>query len=611
MSNTKKTVEDLESVVIRFAGDSGDGMQTVGEQFTDASALLGNDISTFPDFPAEIRAPQGTLPGVSGFQIHFGSRDILTPGDQFNALVAMNPAALKTSLENLTQKGLLIVNEDAFTADNLKKAGYTENPLDSGELKGYQLIRIGMTNLAKEALKDSPLKASQKSQCKNFFALGFMYWVYGRSLDYSLRWISNKWKKKPEVVEANTTVLKAGYYFGETTETMASSYEVPQAKVAPGLYRKIAGNEALSLGMIAAADLAHRQLVLGSYPITPASSILETLSKYKHYNVKTVQAEDEISAIGIALGASFAGSIGLTATSGPGFALKGEFMGLAMIIELPLVIINVQRGGPSTGLPTKTEQSDLLQALYGRNGESPIPVFAPQSPGDCFEIAIEAVRTALVYKTPVIILSDGYIANGSEPWIIPNLKDYDEILDDSVKEGEKYVIYKREKETYARRLAYPGTPGLEHRLGGLEKNEEGSVSYDGENHQKMTLLRQKKVDAIAKTYSKTLITGSSSGELLVLSWGGTWGTVITAVKELQEIDKSVSHVHLRHLNPLPEDLGTILSQFKTVFVPELNLGQLSVLIRNKYNIKIVTYNKVKGQPFTVQEIKDQINELLV
>jgi 2-oxoglutarate ferredoxin oxidoreductase subunit alpha len=601
---------EVDSVVIRFAGDSGDGMQTVGDQFTDASALLGNDISTFPDFPAEIRAPQGTLPGVSGFQIQLGSKEILTPGDAPDALVAMNPAALKVNLSALVPKGLLVVNTGAFTDANLKKAGYAENPLESGELSEYKVIEIDMTGLCKEALKESPLKNPQKVQCKNFFALGFMYWVYNRELDYSLRWIANKWPKKPEVVDANTKVLKAGFYYGETTESIVSNYKISKANVPPGTYRKISGNDALVMGLIAGGSLAQRGLVLGSYPITPASSILEGLAKHKNFNVKTVQAEDEISAIGVALGASFAGSIGLTSTSGPGLALKGEFLGLAVMTELPLVVINVQRGGPSTGLPTKTEQSDLLQAMYGRNGECPAPVLAASSPGDCFEVAIEAIRIALKYKTPVLLLSDGYIANGAEPWKIPSMSDYSSIAEENAKTGDDYVIYKRDPETLARQLAIPGTKGLEHRLGGLEKNEEGAVSYDAENHEKMVRLRDAKVKGIAKTYPKTQVNGNDQGDLLILGWGGTWGAITSATKELQAEGVSVSSVHLRYIHPLPNDLESLLKNFKKVLIPELNLGQLNSVIRAEYLIDTEVFHKVKGLPFTIQEIKDRVHELL-
>ena len=610
LRNQQNHSTEVDSVVIRFAGDSGDGMQTVGEQFTDASALLGNDISTFPDFPAEIRAPQGTLPGVSGFQIQLGSKEILTPGDAPDALVAMNPAALKVNLPALMPKGLLVVNIGTFTADNLKKAGYAKNPLESGELSEYKVIEIDMTGLCKEALKNSPLKNPQKMQCKNFFALGFMYWVYNREMDYSLRWIANKWTKKPEVVEANTKVLKAGFYYGETTESIVSNYKISKANVPPGTYRKISGNQALVMGLIAGGNLAKRGLVFGSYPITPASSILEGLAKHKNFNVKTVQAEDEISAIGIALGASFAGSIGLASTSGPGLSLKGEFLGLAVMTELPLIVINIQRGGPSTGLPTKTEQSDLLQAMHGRNGECPAPVLATASPADCFDVAIESIRIALKYKTPVLLLSDGYIGNGSEPWKIPKMVDYSSIVEENAKVGEDYVIYKRDPETLARKLAIPGTKGLEHRLGGLEKNEEGSVSYDPENHQKMVRLRDAKVKGIAKTYPKTHVNGKEKGDLLILGWGGTWGAITSAIKELQAEGISVSSVHLRYIHPLPNDLEGILKNFKKVLIPELNLGQLNSIIRSEYLIDTEVFHKVKGLPFTIQEIKNRARDIL-
>ncbi len=611
LATQTKKIEDLESVVIRFAGDSGDGMQTVGDQFTDSSAILGNDICTFPDFPAEIRAPQGTLPGVSGFQIQVGSKEILTPGDSPDALVAMNPAALKVNLADLNEKGILVVNSDAFTPDNLKKAGYSENPIENGSLESkYHLVKISMTEMTKTALSDSPLKSPQKAQCKNFFALGFMYWVYDRNLDYSLGWIEKKWGKKPEVVEANTKALKAGYYYGETVEEMPTHYRVAKAIVDQGIYRKINGNEAIVLGLVTAADIAKRDLVLGSYPITPASTILEGLAKYKNFNVKTVQAEDEISAIGVAIGASFAGQIGITSTSGPGVCLKSEFMGLAVITELPLIIVSVQRGGPSTGLPTKTEQSDLLQAMFCRNGESPMPILAPKSPSDCFDIAIQAVKIAVTYNTPVMILSDGYIANGAEPWKIPSIQGLPEIEIENAEVGEEFKVYGRNPKTLARKLAIPGTPTLEHRIGGLEKNEEGSVSYDPDNHETMTALRAEKVQRVADMYPPTKVMGKTSGKLLVIGWGGTYGAITSAVDELQKEGVTVSSIHLRYINPFPKDLGKLLKSFETVLVPELNSGQLSLLLRAEYLVDTKTYSKMQGKPFTVSEIKTQITSLL-
>lgn len=613
MSEVKAKIEllDLESAVVRFAGDSGDGMQTVGEQFTDSSVYSGNDISTFPDFPAEIRAPQGTLPGVSGFQIQFGSREILTPGDTPNALVAMNPAALKVNLEDLEKGGLLVVNEDAFNESNLKKAGYESNPLeDPAIIDNYNLVKVKMNEMTNEALAESPLKPSEKVRCKNFFALGFMYWIYDRPLKYSLKWIEKKWSKKEIIVEANSAVLKAGYYFGETCEIMQSRYTVHKAPVSSGVYRKISGNEAISLGLILGGKCCDRQPIYCSYPITPASSILESMAKYKQYGVKTVQAEDEIAAMGAAIGASYAGGLGMTATSGPGVCLKGEFMGLAAITELPVIIINVQRGGPSTGLPTKTEQADLLQAMFGRNGECPLPVVASNSPADCFDTAIEAVRIAIKYCTPVLVLSDGYIANGAEPWNVPMVDSLPDLKVGFAPTDEPYVTYKRDPETLARKQAIPGQVGLEHRIGGLEKNEEGSVSYDSENHEKMCELRRDKVQRIADSLPPCEVQGKKSGKLLLLGWGGTYGAIMSATTELQSEGLDVSSLHLRHLNPLPNDLEKILKSFDRVLVPELNHGQLLMLIRSRYLVDAIGFNKMQGKPFTVKEIKAKVNELL-
>lgn len=605
-------LKERDFVVIRFAGDSGDGMQTVGEQFTDSSAFAGNDISTLPDFPAEIRAPAGSLPGVSGYQIQFGSRDVLTPGDAPDAFVAMNPAALKTNLSDLVDGGLLVVNIDAFSDANLKLAGYESNPLDDPELdKRYEVIRIDLTQLTLTALEEFEMSQRDKLRCKNFFALGFMYWVYGRPIDTTINFINSKWaKRKPDVADANIKVLKAGYFFGETTETCRNRYQVAQAVAAPGTYRKISGNEALVLGLIAASRLADRPLLYSGYPITPASSILEGLAKYKEYGVKTVQAEDEIAAIGVALGGSYAGSIGVTATSGPGVCLKGEFMGLAVSVELPLIICDIQRGGPSTGLPTKTEQADLLMALYGRHGESPLPIVASRSPSDCFDTAIEAVRIALTYSTPVLLLSDLYLANGSEPWAIPDSDDLAAIPVSFAKEGEPYVTFARNPETLARTQAIPGQKGLQHRIGGLEKNEQGGVSYDPENHEKMSKLRAEKVARVADTIPPTEINGEASGDLVVLGWGGTYGAITAAVNDLQAEGFSVSSVHLRHLNPLPSDLEGILKQFKSVLIPELNLGQLSLIIRANYDLEVKTFNHLQGRPFKVQDIKNHIVTLL-
>lgn len=608
---SRAPLKELDSVVIRFAGDSGDGMQTVGEQFTDSSALAGNDIRTLPDFPAEIRAPAGSLPGVSGFQIQFGASEVLTPGDAPDALVAMNPAALKTNLADLVPNGVLVVNTAAFTDANLKLAGYTENPLDDRKLdRTYEVIRIDLNQLTLDALADSEMSQRDKLRCRNFFALGFMYFVYGRPLDATVGFINKKWgTRKPDVAEANIRVLKAGYYFGETTETSRNRYQVAKAVVQPGVYRKISGNEALVLGLIVGARKASRDLLFSGYPITPASSILEGLSAYKHLGVRTVQAEDEIAAAGIALGASYAGNIGVTATSGPGVCLKGEFLGLAVSVELPLIIIDVQRGGPSTGLPTKTEQADLLMALYGRHGESPMPIVAASSPSDCFETAIEAMRIALTFSTPVMVLSDLYIANGSEPWEIPSVDAIPAIEKAFATEGEDYVTFRRDPETLARTQAIPGQKGLEHRIGGLEKNEKGGVSYDPDNHEQMCRLRAAKVARVAQTIPPLEVHGAESGKLLVLGWGGTYGSITAAVNQLRaEGFEDVGCAHLRHLHPFPPNLGEVLERFERILVPELNLGQLSMILRAQFGAKIESFNKMQGKPFQVAEMKNRILE---
>lgn len=611
---TQKTpgFEERQSVVVRFAGDSGDGMQTVGERFTDSSVVVPNAIATFPDFPAEIRAPAGTIPGVSAFQVHFGSREILTPGDEPDALVAMNPAALTVHLDDLTQGGMLVVNTGAFTPENLKMANYQANPLEDPELaKKYELVPIDITELTKEALKDSPLKTRDRLRCKNFFALGFTYWVYGRPLEPTIKFIESKWSKKlPDVADANIQVLKAGYFFGETSEIHRNRYMVTKAAARPGRYRKISGNEALVLGLLAGAKESGRELLYSGYPITPASSILEMVSSYKHFGIKSVQAEDEIAAIGIALGASFAGSIGITGTSGPGMCLKSEFMGLALSAELPLVICNIQRGGPSTGLPTKTEQSDLLQAMFGRHGESPMPIVAAMSPSDCFPVAYEAMRIAVTYNTPVIILSDLYVANGAEPWRLPELGQFDKFPEYTPPASDPYKPFARDPKTLSRTLAYPGMKGYEHRLGGLEKNESGEVSYDPENHAEMTRLREQKIQRIANSYAPLIINGEHEGDVLALSWGGTYGAVTSAVRTLQAEGYKVSSVHLRHLNPLPNDLGETLKRFKRVIIPELNSGQLAMLVRAKYLVDAVPLSKVMGRPFKVAEIRDAILNLI-
>ena len=607
MSPSTDSFEEIESAVVRFAGDSGDGMQTVGERFTDSSAFAGNDIATLPDFPAEIRAPAGTLAGVSGFQLQFGSRKILTPGDEPDALVAMNPAALKTNIDDLPEGGMLVVNIDSFKKMNLAKAGYDSNPLENEDFrKKYHLVELDLTSLTKDALKDSPLKPSDKARCKNFFALGFMYYVYGRPLEPTLKFFDDKWSKRlPELAEANSIALKAGFNLGDTMETARNRYQVSKAPVNPGLYRKISGNEALVYGLVAGAEKSKRELLYAGYPITPASPILEGLSALKKYGVKTLQAEDEISAMGMAIGASFAGDLAVVATSGPGMCLKSEFIGLASITELPVIIIDVQRGGPSTGLPTKTEQSDLLQSLYSRHGDCPLPVLASHSPSDCFECAMEATRIALTYMTPVILLSDLYVANGSEPWQIPNVSDLPEIKNELAKEGEDLVVYKRNPDTLARSQAIPGQVGLEHRIGGLEKSEDGGVSYDPENHENMTHLRSDKIDGIAKSYPPIQVQGEKVGDLLVIGWGGTYGAISSATKALQDEGFSISSIHLRYLNPFPNDLNDLLSSFKKILVPELNLGQLSTLLQAKYIKEVIPYNRIQGKPFKVTELREE------
>ena len=612
MTQATDSFEEIESAVVRFAGDSGDGMQTIGERFTDSSAFAGNDIATLPDFPAEIRAPAGTLAGVSGYQLQFGSRSILTPGDEPDALVAMNPAALKANIADLPEGGLLVVNVDSFKSMNLKKAGYESNPLEDEDFrKKYQLIELDLTTLTKEALTDSPLKPSDKARCKNFFALGFMCYVYGRPLEPTLNFFNQKWGKKlPEVADANSTALKAGHNLGDTMETARNRYQLAKAAVQPGVYRKISGNEATVYGLVAGAQCANRELLYSGYPITPASPVLEGLSALKKFGVKTVQAEDEIAAMGVAIGASFAGDLSVVATSGPGMCLKSEFIGLASITELPVIICNVQRGGPSTGLPTKTEQSDLLQSLFSRHGDCPLPVIAAHSPSDCFDCAVEACRIALTYCTPVIFLSDLYVANGAEPWLVPNASDLAKIHVKFADPSEQYISFKRNPETLARTQAIPGQPGLEHRIGGLEKSEDGGVSYDPENHEKMTHLRADKVERIADSLPPLELHGEDQGDLLAIGWGGTYGAITSAVQAMQAEGFSVSSVHLRHLNPLPKDLGDIIGRFKKVIVPELNLGQLSLILRAKYLVDAIPLTKVQGKPFKVSELRTAFHKEL-
>jgi len=613
ISPATKPVVELASAVVRFCGDSGDGMQLAGMQLSNTSALVGNDIATFPDFPAEIRAPRGTKAGVSGFQIHFANTDIFTPGDTVDSLVAMNPAALVTNLADLIPGGILIVDKDAFDKKALKQAGYETNPLEDGSLSKYQLFSVEMTRLNRLAVEGLGLGQKESDRCRNFYAMGLVFWLYGRPLDPTLRYIQDKFSKKASIAEANTRALRAGYNYGDITDSFISQFRVEKAKLPPGTYRSITGNEAMAWGLIAASKRSGADIFLGSYPITPASSILHELSKHKNFGVRTFQAEDEIAAITSAIGAAFGGSMGVTTSSGPGIALKGEGMGLAVMTEIPLLVINIQRGGPSTGLPTKTEQADLLQAICGRNGECPLPVIAPQSPTDCFEIAQEAWRIATRYMTPVMILSDGYLANGSEPWKIPDPKSWTPI---EIKHpgppaaGETFMPYARD-ERNARPWAIPGTPGLEHRIGGLEKqNITGNVNYDPENHEAMVKLRAAKIQGIAMDIPLLEVEGPSEGELLVLSWGGTYGAVATAVRHAQRLGYSVAHAHLRYMFPFQSNLGEVLSAYKQVLIPELNCGQLRLLIRGNFLVDAVGLNKVQGKPFVVSEIVAKIQSML-
>ncbi len=606
-----KRREQRESVVIRFAGDSGDGMQLTGMQFTTESALAGNDIGTLPDFPAEIRAPAGTLAGVSGFQLNFSSLEVYTPGDNPDVLVAMNPAALRVNIGDLKPGGILLADKDGFDAGNLKKAGYATNPIEDGSLSKYQVIVVDMTGMTLSVLEDLKLSNKVASRCKNFFALGLCSWLYSRPIEPTLKWIQDKFKKTPELVEANARVLKAGYHYGETTELFAVQYEVKPARIAPGTYRNVTGNTALALGLLAAAEKAGLPVFLGSYPITPASDILHELSQYKNFGVYTFQAEDEIAGVCSALGASFGGAIGVTTSSGPGIALKQEAINLAVMVELPLVICNIQRGGPSTGLPTKTEQADLYQAIFGRNSDSPLPVLAAATPSDCFSTAYEAVQIAIKYMTPVILLSDGYLANGAEPWNIPRFEDLPAIPVHFRTETQGFFPYLRDPETLARPWVRPGTPGLEHRIGGIEKEDvTGHISYSPANHELMTRVRASKVAAVARDIPATAIRGDQAGDLLVVGWGSTYGSITAAVDEVRTRGKKVSHVHLRYLNPLPPDLADILRRFKTVLVPEMNMGQLLTILRATYLVDAVGLNKVQGQPFKVSEVSGKILRIL-
>ncbi|MBS1620858.1 MAG: 2-oxoacid:acceptor oxidoreductase subunit alpha [Bacteroidetes bacterium] len=608
--------EIISDVVIKFAGDSGDGMQLTGSQFTNNTALLGIDLATFPDFPAEIRAPQGTLPGVSGYQLRFSSKPVFTPGDACDVLVAMNAAALKTNLRQLKKGGRIIANTDGFDTKNLRLANYPEgiNPLEDGSLDNYELIKIDVTKLTREALKEFSLGMKEKDRAKNMFVLGFLYWMYSRDMNSSINFLREKFGKKDEILNSNIKALQSGYNFGDTTETFTTTYKVEKAKMEPGNYRSIMGNQAIAYGLIAASQKCGLPLFLGTYPITPASDILHDLARYKNFGVRTFQAEDEIAGIASAIGAAYGGALAVTTTSGPGLALKSEAMGLAMMLEIPLVIVDVQRGGPSTGLPTKTEQSDLLQAYYGRNGECPMPIVSASTPSDSFYAAFEAVRIALQHMTPVILLSDGYIANGAEPWKFPAAADLEEIkvsFKKKLDEGEEiYLPYKR-NEKLVRPWAIPGTPGLEHRIGGLEKQDlTGNVSYDPDNHQHMVKIRQEKVDRVADYIpEQKLDSGPAKGKVLVLGWGSTYGAIKSAVEELQSQGHSVSHAHLRHLRPFPKNLGDIIRNFEKVLIPEINNGQLIRIIRDIYFVDAKGYNKIMGIPITKTELVEHIRKM--
>jgi 2-oxoglutarate ferredoxin oxidoreductase subunit alpha len=615
----KKTVQ-LDRVIIRFAGDSGDGMQLTGDQFTSSTASFGNDLSTLPNFPAEIRAPAGTLPGVSAFQLHFADHDILTPGDSPNVLVAMNPAALKANIEDLPRGGDLIVNTDEFSKRNLGKVGYAQSPVEDGSLDAYNVHPLALTSLTVEALKDFDLSRKEAERAKNMFALGLLSWLYGRPTEGTERFLKEKFGRKPEILGANLAALTAGWNYGETTEDFSVRYEVKPAKLESGVYRNISGNLALSYGLVAAGQLTGLDVFLGSYPITPASDILHELSKHKKFGVRTFQAEDEIAGVGAALGASYGGSLGVTTTSGPGVALKSETIGLAVATEIPLIIIDVQRGGPSTGLPTKTEQSDLLQVMFGRNGEAPVPIIAPCTPSDCFYAAIEAARIATMYRTPVFILSDGYLANGQEPWQIPAVADLPDLTvafadgpnwtnDDGEKEFMPFV---RDPETLARPWAIPGTPGLEHRVGGIEKADiTGHISYEPANHEKMVRLRQAKVDGIANTIADLEVDDpTGDADVLVLGWGSTYGPIGAAARSIRDSGGKVAQAHLRHLNPFPRNTEQVLKSYRKVIVPEMNLGQLALLLRGCFLVDVLSYNQVRGMPFKSDELVNVIEDVI-
>jgi len=607
----KRETIKLDRAVIRFAGDSGDGMQLTGMQFTAATAAAGNDLATLPDFPAEIRAPAGTLAGVSGFQIQFASDAVYTPGDRPDVLVAMNPAALQSNVEELRAGGIVIVNSDSFKETDLRKANCEANPLEDGSLDGYQVFKVELTRLTRAALKEVDLPTRAVDRCKNFFALGMMYHMYQRPMDVTLQWIDRKFAGKEQLIQANRLALKAGYAYGEATEQFASSYEVPAARLEPGTYRNISGHQALALGFVAAANRSQLKLFQGSYPITPASDLLHELSVFKNFGVVTFQAEDEIAAIGAAIGASFAGALAITSTSGPGMALKSEFIALAVTVELPLVIVDVQRAGPSTGMPTKTEQADLLQAMFGRFAETPCIVIAASTPSDSFDAAYEACRLTLKHMTPVILLSDGFIANGAEPWKLPDIDGLPDISVPYHREIDAFQPYARDPQTLARPWAIPGTPGLEHRVGGLEKNEKsGDVSSDPLNHERMVHLRAEKVARVADDIPLAEPIGDTTGDLLVVGWGSTYGAITSAVRRARTEGKRVSQLHLRHLNPLPRNLGEVLDRFEHILVPEINLGQLSLLLRARFVKPMIGYNKVQGTPFATEEVLDKIYEIL-
>ena len=606
-----KQVQERDSVVIRFAGDSGDGMQVTGTQFATESVLAGNNIGTLPDFPAEIRAPTGTLYGVSAFQVQFSSKNVYTPGDDLDVLVVMNPAALKTNLSDLKQNGILIIDKEEFNETNLKKADYTTNPLEDGSLAKYQIYPIEITKMTTLALEALSLPNRSVMRCRNFFALGVVSWLFQRPIDNTLQWITQRFKRNNEVLEANTRALNGGYNYAENTEIFASSYEIKPAQIAPGTYRNISGNQATALGFVIAAKKAGLPLFLGSYPITPASDILHELASFKDFGVYTFQAEDEIAGVGAALGAAFGGAIGITTTAGPGMNLKAETIGLATVVELPLVIADIQRAGPSTGMPTKPEQSDLLQALYGRHGDAPVPIIAASTPADCFFAAFEAIRIAVTYMTPVFLLTDGFLANASEPWLLPKVADLPNIKVEFRTDPQGFFPYLRDENTLARPWVRPGTPGLEHRVGGLEKDyTTGNISYAPTNHEQMVRVRYRKLAKITQDIPPTKIHGPERGKLLVIGWGSTYGSITAAVNEAQQQGHSVSHVHLRHLNPLPADLGEVISRFEKVLVPEMNMGQLLRVLRTEYLVDAVGLNKIQGRPFKVSEISARIARML-